>query len=149
MTKIASDKRKKLTFNLLHLKQGEQKIYQELTNTDLDIFKFNFIGPVILEVNLFKNGDTVVVSGTVKYKLSLCCVNCLENFEREFSEKIYQEYVKSAAAKSVMHSHLEEVDFVRDFYTTDFFDLTPLVRDTILLSTPVAFWCQPDCEGVK
>jgi uncharacterized metal-binding protein YceD (DUF177 family) len=149
MTKLAAGKRNKLAFNILHLKQGEQKLCVELVGADLDIAKLNFIGPINLEVNLLKNGDTVVVSGVVKYKLKLTCVNCLENFERDFSEKIYQEYIKSNTAKSAIHSHLEEVDFVREFYTSDFFDLTQLVRDTILLSVPIAFWCQPDCPGVK
>lgn len=149
MTKLVADKKSKLAFNLLHLKSGDQKLSLELAGTDLEISKLNFIGPIALDIGLFKNGDMVVISGTIKYKLELCCVSCLEKFERDFSEKIYQEYVKSNIAKSVIHSHLEDVDFVREFYTSDFFDLTPVVRDTILLSVPIAFWCRPDCAGVK
>lgn len=149
MTKLTAEKKKKLIINQLHLKSGEQKFHEEIAGPDLDITQLQFIGPVIINAELLKNGDTVVISGTVNYRLKLCCVNCLENFEREFSEKIYQEYIKSSVSKSVSASHLEEIDFVREFYNSDFFDLTPLVRDTILLSVPIAFWCQPDCPGVK
>lgn len=149
MSKATAQNKKKLVFNLLHLKQGEQKLSQELTSIDVDINNLDFIGPITLDLTLVKNGDMVMVSGAVSYKLRLTCVNCLESFERSYSEKIYQEYVKSNIAKSAVHSHLEEVDFVREFYTSDFFDLTPVVRDTILLSVPIAFWCRPDCPGVQ
>lgn len=137
----------KLLINRQKLKAGIQKLYLELNDQDLEIENLNFIGPIILDCELNKNQDTVIASGTILYKLTLCCVNCLNCFERDFKERFYQEYIKISRPIK-FNAQLEEEDFIREYYNSDFFDMKPLIRDTIILSVPIAFWCRSDCKGV-
>ncbi|MEO0074501.1 MAG: DUF177 domain-containing protein [candidate division WOR-3 bacterium] len=137
----------KLIINRQKLKTGIQKLNLELNKEDLEIENLNFIGPIILDCELNKNQDTVILSGIISYRLNLCCVNCLKNFERDFKEKIYQEYIKISRPIK-FNAQLEEEDFIREYHSTDYFDIKPLIRDTIILSVPIAFWCRTDCKGV-
>jgi uncharacterized protein len=138
----------KLHVKHINLKEGKQKFHQEVTVEDLDIAKLNFIGPIAIDAELFKNGDTVVVSGNITFRLLLSCVSCLENYEKDFSQGLYQEYVKTTKPMTVETARLEGIDFVREYFTADYLDLMPIIRDTILLAIPVAPWCREDCPGV-
>ena len=139
----------RLLINYLHLNEGRTKLFLELTGVELAIDKIKFAGPITLDAELFKSGDTIVLSGKVNFRTELSCVSCLNEHQKEFNEKIYQEYLRSVKPISVPSAHLDEIDFVREYYSTDFVDLTPLVRDTILLAVPIAPWCREDCPGVS
>ncbi|MCX8015524.1 MAG: DUF177 domain-containing protein [candidate division WOR-3 bacterium] len=138
-----------LLINRLNLKPGRQHFHQELTAEQLDIKALTIIGNIIVDLELSKNGDTITVEGLVSFKVKLNCVNCLEDFEQSFSEKVYQEYIRGSNQTIIMKGRLEDVDFMREYYSGDFFDLTGLIHDTIHLAIPIAPWCQENCPGVK
>jgi uncharacterized protein len=137
-----------LIINRIKLKDGSQKFQHKSTTEELDIKNINVLGPIIIDVDLFKNGDTIVVAGAVNFQVKLCCVNCLETYEKDFSETVYQEYVRGVKPIPLASGRLEDVDFTREYYTGDFFDLTAIVRDTVQLAIPLAPWCREDCPGV-
>jgi uncharacterized protein len=139
----------KLLINALHLKEGVTKLYLEITNAELEITALKFAGPIILDAELFKSGETIVLSGKINFRPILSCVSCLNEYQKDFSEPIYQEYVRAPKAVIVDSARLEDEDFVREYYNADFFDVTALVRDTILLAVPIAPWCREDCPGVS
>ena len=137
-----------LIINRIKPKDGGQKFQHKSTAEELDIKNINVIGLIIIDVDLFKNGDTIVVTGAVNFRVKLVCVNCLENYEKDFSGKVYQEYVRGVKPIPPTSGHLEDVDFTREYYTGDFLDLTTLIRDTVQLTIPLAPWCREDCSGV-
>ncbi len=145
---MISTVKNKLIINQINVKETEQPFYQEVTAQDLDIININFVGPIVVDLNLFKSGDTIVVSGAVKFQVLLNCANCLTNYTKNFSENIYQEFIRSIKSIISTNARLEDVDFIREYYTADFFDLAPLIHDTILLALPIAPWCREDCPGI-
>jgi len=138
-----------LLINRVKLQEGNQKFHHELTTEELDIRNIIAIGLIAIHLNLSKNDNLVIVSGLVKFRANLCCSNCLENYEKEFSEKLYQEYVHGTIPVATAHNRLEGADFNREYYTGDFFDLTSMIRDTVQLAIPLASWCRDDCPGVS
>jgi uncharacterized metal-binding protein YceD (DUF177 family) len=137
-----------LIINRVKIKEGSQKFYQEVSAEDLEIKKLLIIGPIKIDVELSKNGDMIVVAGTVNFRVKLCCVNCLESYEKDFSEKIYQEYVRGTKPVATPGGRIEDADFSREYYADAYFDMTPIIRDTVQLAIPMASWCRDDCPGV-
>ncbi|MCS7258457.1 MAG: YceD family protein [candidate division WOR-3 bacterium] len=142
-------KKSKLLINVNAVPNGVTKISKELDANDLDLGHLEFCSPIKVDLELTKNANNVRVTGTVDFCLKLICVNCLEEFERQFSEKVYQEYIRVAAKKIPFVEQLEEVDFIREYYSQDFFDLSPLIHDIIILAIPLAPWCRVDCKGIE
>jgi uncharacterized protein len=142
-------KKNKLLINVLSLPYGKSILKKELSPQDLELNHLEFCGPINVSLELFKSNKAVRVSGAVDFCLILECVNCLEKFKRQFSEKIYQEYIKIEPYRIPFSEELEETDFIREYYTTDFFDVAPLIHDIIILAIPIAPWCQENCPGVK
>lgn len=139
----------KLLINALHIKEGTTKLYLEITSADLEITALKFDGTIILDAELFKSGETVVLSGKINFHAILSCVSCLKEYQKDFSEPIYQEYIRAPKPVIVNSARLENEDFVREYYNSDFLDITSLIRDTILLAVPIAPWCKENCHGVS
>ncbi len=151
MPKTESKKRKTnkpLLINFLKLQEGNQKFQKELTSEELEIKNIVVSGLINVDLNLQKNDNLIIASGNVKFTANLCCANCLENFKKEFSEKFYQEYVQGINPNPISHSRLDGADFTREYFSGDYFDLTPIIYDTIQLAIPLAPWCREDCPGV-
>ncbi|MEO0131845.1 MAG: DUF177 domain-containing protein [candidate division WOR-3 bacterium] len=146
---MVSVKNSKLLVNVNALPDGVSKIIKELNASDLELTHLEFCGPIKVDLELTKSASNVRVKGTVNFCLKLLCVNCLEKFEKQFSEKIYQEYIHTGTKKIPFAEQLEEIDFIREYYTTDVFDLGPLIHDTVILAIPLAPWCRADCKGVE
>lgn len=138
----------KLLINSLYLKEGTTKLYLEVTGDELEITTHKFNGPIILDAELFKNGETIVLSGKINFRAILSCVSCLNEYQKDFKEPIYQEYIKTQKPITVASARLENEDFIREYYRADYFDITSLIRDTILLAIPIAPWCREDCPGI-
>jgi uncharacterized protein len=138
-----------LIINRVKIKEGSQKFYQEVSAEDLEIKKLLIIGPIKIDVELTKSGDMIILTGTVNFRVKLCCASCLENYEKDFSEKVYQEYVRGTKPALTAGGRIEDADFTREYYTGDYFDMTPIIRDSVQLAIPMAPWCRDDCPGVR
>ena len=87
-----------------------------------------FPHPVEYAVLAQVQGQALLVTGKLWTAARLRCSRCLREFERRVE-----------AAEFVVHQELAGEDFV---------DLTPQMREDILLQLPQRALCQPDCQGL-
>jgi uncharacterized protein len=80
--------------------------------------------------------DALLVTGTLVLPLDCECVRCLKKFQ--FNLKL---------AGWALHLPLAGEDKVD--IENDFVDLTPFIREDILLNFPQHPLCKPDCAGIK
>ena len=90
-----------------------------------------------LEIELLD--DALLVQGLLRLKLDCQCVRCLKDFEFELELDPWTlhlpfEPLEGEAAVSIKN---------------DCVDLTPHVREDILLGFPQHPLCRPDCDGLK
>lgn len=83
--------------------------------------------------------DSVVVSGTGNVSLTLICDRCLDNFDTSLKFKFEREYILDRKEKT-------EEDLYVDKYLN--VDLTPELRDEIILAVPTQNICKSDCDGI-
>lgn len=102
--------------------------------------------PVLVELVITRSGRRFLVRGSVKFRAKLQCAVCLEEFEREYDEKLAGEVVAEGEVPSIQGKVPGHADRVR--FEVDALDLGSLVRDTIHLAIPIAPKCRPDCRGL-
>lgn len=83
--------------------------------------------------------DSVAVSGTGNAALTLICDRCLDNFDTNVSFKFEREYILDRKEKT-------EEDLYVDKYLN--IDLTPELRDEVILAVPTQNFCKKDCGGI-
>jgi len=87
--------------------------------------------------------DGVLVTGELDVPIEGSCARCLEPFA-DTLELDVQELFAYEGSTTVETSEEDEVRRVEG----DHLDLEPLVRDTVVLSLPLAPVCRPDCRGL-
>lgn len=94
-----------------------------------------FAAPIQYRLEAEMHGDNIFVQGSLKTLLRLTCARCLRTFDHEID---LPEFV-ALAPLSGEEALPQEGDFA---------DLTPLVRDDILLALPTNPLCKPTCRGL-
>jgi uncharacterized protein len=94
----------------------------ELQTEDL-----KFTQPVSVKADLIRERDAIVVHVTAQGPMELVCRRCLKRYKQDFSNSFDLGY--SAASTKVL-------------------ELTPDIRQEIMLHYPAQFLCQENCKGL-
>ena len=129
-----------LSVNLRHLENRSLVLRGGLSADELDLDTrdemIRIKSPVLYDIEVEKLGDDLLVQGEIEVILECECVRCLKKFERTLELNPW-----------TLHLPLEGDDKVS--VDDDCADLTPFVREDILLEFPQHPLCKPDCGGLK
>jgi uncharacterized protein len=128
-----------LLVNIWHLETRSLDLKGELTAADLDIETLDEMIQVLRPLNYDlvaeKLPGSILVQGTLRITLDCRCVRCLEPFEYKLE----------------LHGplcHLELQGEERAPIVHNCVDLTPCLREDILLEFPRHPVCKPGCRGL-
>jgi len=128
-----------LVVNLRHLANHNVSLQGELPAGELDLETNDEMirvdGPVEHSLEAQLVGDSVLVRGSLWVKLACQCVRCLKPFASELN---------LADWTCLLPLKGEE----RVTVTSDCVDLTPHIREDILLAFPQHPVCEPKCRGL-
>jgi uncharacterized protein len=128
-----------LLINLRHLEEKGLHEKGELSLKELDIDPMDKIiklsHSLTYDVEVEKMDKALLVQGRLKIVLDCDCVRCLKPFA-----------YRLALNNWICHVPLEGEDAVK--IINDCVDLTPLIRDDILLAFPQHPLCEPECKGL-
>ena len=135
------------------LKEGTNTIRFEMSPEDVDIkpqhgCELTLTRDVVAELELLKQGSRVYISGRVNFRAEMACSTCAEQFRKETTEPLYVEFERGLPPTAGNVHELGEDDLIRSYYSNDELNIMPVIRDTILLSIPIAPQCRPECKGV-
>ena len=132
-----------LTVNLRHLENRNLELRGDLPLAELaldlrdDMIRATQPLHYDLEVELLD--DSLLVQGLLRLKLECQCVRCLKDFEFELELDPW-----------VLHVPLEPLEDEEAVpIKNDCVDLTPRVREDILLGFPQHPVCKPNCGGLR
>jgi len=129
-----------LLVNLRHLKKADVVLNGELPVSELDLETHDEVIHATqalrheLEVQLLD--DSLLLRGSLRITLECQCVRCLKPFEKELALDPWTCLLPLQGEESIPVSN-------------DCVDLTPYVREDILLELPRHPLCQPDCQGLE
>jgi len=128
-----------LVINLRHVEAHNIRLAGHLPVEELDIDPHDEViqvgQPLEHDLEVQKLDDGLLVQGQLHLVLDCQCVRCLKSFK-------YRLEIKDWAC----HLALEGEDCVT--VVNDCVDLTPYVREDILLEFPRHPLCNPDCRGL-
>jgi uncharacterized metal-binding protein YceD (DUF177 family) len=129
-----------LKVNLRHLEELGLHLKGELPVAELDLdIKDDLIRiekPLHYDLAVELLNDAVLVTGSLVLPLDCECARCLKRFKTDLKLTGW-----------ALHLPLEGEDKVS--VENDCVDLTPFVREDILLDFPQHPLCKPDCAGLK
>lgn len=129
-----------LVVNLRHLEESDVTLCGELPVAELDLDAHDEMIHVVqplrheLQVQLLEDG--LLIRGWLRLRLDCRCVRCLQPFQHEL-----------ALDPWACHLPLEGEECVS--VVNDCADLTPYVREDMLLEFPRHPLCRPDCRGME
>ncbi len=129
-----------LLINLRQLERGPVRLKGELTAAELELEGLDEVVRVEEPVNYYVTADkienAVLVRGQIRLKLRCECVRCLKEFVRPLELNDWA---------CLLELEGEEPAPV----VNDCADLTPYLREDILLEFPQHPLCQPECGGLS
>ena len=129
-----------LTFNLRHIENKDLELKGELPCEELELELHDEVihptGPLQYDLEAQNLEGAVLVQGRLTLPLEFDCVRCLKKFQRPL------EIVDWAC-----HLPLKGEDAVP--LDNDLVNLTPYLREDILLALPQHPLCEPECGGLK
>jgi uncharacterized metal-binding protein YceD (DUF177 family) len=128
-----------LTFNLRHLEKRSLRLTGELPASDLDLLDIDEMielsEPLEYDIVVERVGENVLLRGSLKCGLACQCVRCLTPFKQALEIDDWTCELPLSGEEKVAISN-------------DFVDLTPFLREDILLAFPQHPLCKADCEGL-
>lgn len=129
-----------INVNLRHLEERDLELKGELPAAELAFEVRDELiraeKPLRYRLSVEKLHDAVLAQGELRLTLHCECVRCLRPFEHEVAIKDW-----------AMHLPLEGEDKVSPI--NDLIDLTPYVREDMLLEFPQHPLCRSNCAGLK
>ena len=128
-----------ITINLRHLEQDDVHLDDELPAEELDLdIRDELIEanqPLKYDLEVQKLEHNLLVQGKLSLKLDCTCVRCLKKFEFVLKLDPWTAHVPLQGEEAVPVAN-------------DFVDLTPYIREDILLAFPQHPLCAAECRGL-
>lgn len=128
-----------LRINLRHLEAHDVRLNGELAVADLDLDTGDEMvraeAPLRYDLEVQQLEHSLLIQGRLSLALKCQCVRCLKPFEHRIELKEWTRHVPLAGEE-------------RAPVVNDCVDLTPLLREDILLEFPQHPICRPDCGGL-
>jgi uncharacterized protein len=128
-----------LVFNLRHLEEKSLFLQGDLSAEELDLQDVDDLiqlaGPLHYDLEVQKLNDSLLVQGSLKLALRCECARCLTPFEQRLDFDDWTRHFPLAGADAVA-------------VVNDCVDLTPYLREDILLAFPQHPLCKTDCGGL-
>ena len=132
-----------LSVNLRHLENRNLVLCGELPLAELDFAlrddMIRATQPLHYDLEVEMLDDSLLVQGLLRLTLECQCVRCLKDFEFELELDPWTLHLPIEPLEG------EEAVSIQN----DCVDLTPLMREDILLGFPQHPLCRPDCGGLK
>ena len=129
-----------LLINLRHLEHKDLAIEGELPPAELDLDNVDELirveHPLQYELQVQRLDQDLLVHGSLKLMLECECARCLKPFQRQLDFEHW-----------ACHLPLEGEEKVK--MVSDCVDLTPHIREDILLAFPQHPLCESECGGLK
>jgi len=111
------------------------------------IREYHLAGPIEVSVSFYRAGTELFFSGELRASTRATCARCAEEFDTS-NERPFRLVLLPKSAGYDDESALRADDLEFSLYDGDEIDLSPLVREQLLLALPTRPLCREDCRGL-
>jgi uncharacterized protein len=107
---------------------------------------FDFTAPLHVTLIHYRAGQELIFQGELQGPVVAHCARCLDDYVMDVERNFHCVLVPHSHLKSEVE--LEEDDLELGFYSGEEIDVTPIVREQLLLGLPTQPLCREDCRGL-
>lgn len=148
----------KLDINEIAHSIGMQYTYQVDDDESVDLAESGiiFYEPVRGTLHFSNTGHLLLVRGRLKTTIEVQCVRCLSPFasaqdfevEEQFALHPWEALGKEEDDDDEVDMEPSDQDMADDLYHDGILDLSELVRQVIIVNSPIAPLCEEECRGL-
>jgi uncharacterized protein len=128
-----------VTVNLRHLEDDNVHLKGQLEVDELDVDVRDEViqvsQPLDYDLEVQQVENALLLQGILSLRLDCQCVRCLKSFERQITLRDWNRHLPLEGEEAVS-------------VINDCVDLTPYIREDILLEFPQHPLCDPECRGL-
>jgi uncharacterized protein len=127
--------------------QGASAVSLELTAADIGLAAddMDLQGPLRVELSLYRTGEEIELRGTIRGVAAEECARCAAPVARPFDLDFFV-FVKPRSSGEREQDLDEDDDLI--YHDGRRIDLRGPLRETVLVSAPMAPLCREDCRGL-
>lgn len=105
--------------------------------------------PVKGQIKVENTGTLLLISGEVETKIKFECSRCLVDFTESVDAEIEEEFRVERVGDMMRALPLDEEDIESaKLVENNLLDIDELIRQTLLVTLPIAPLCRPECQGL-
>jgi len=131
-----------------HLSCKRNKDWIKNIFSDIKDINFTFVDDISIQIEVFRTGKNVFVSGLLNTTVELSCIKCLDDFDLPVEAEFHYNLCPSDEKELLLEKEINKADLDLFFYQGDIIDIVPLVREQILLNIPLYPLCHETCKGI-
>jgi uncharacterized protein len=110
----------------------------------------DFSFPPFLAVTLgyYRSGREIFFKGSLSGTLEACCSRCLSNYSFVLDKEFDFVLVPDPNNSGRKTEELKREDLGLSYYSTEEINLTPLIREQVMLALPTRPLCHESCRGL-
>jgi uncharacterized protein len=111
------------------------------------IHEYRLLRPVGVDLSYYRAGMELFLEGNVEVQTSADCARCAEAFTAS-SQRPFRYVLAPQVLSDEDGSDPRSEDLEFSFYEGDYVDMSPLVREQVLLALAERPLCREDCKGL-
>lgn len=138
LTEIANIVGKRIRYEI------DEEPFEELTS------EIRSVDNIRGDATFSNTGSTIVVRGHFTTVVEVDCARCLSPYRMNLDVPIAEELLLPGHAPEAAEEEFEELpeDEKEPLFENNIFDLTELLRQSILISVPIRTVCMEECKGL-
>jgi len=131
---------------------AKELVYEESTDSlnalllHGQVCDFEFPAAAEVRVDYYRAGQELFFQGHIDGSVVGHCARCLEEYTFDLGKDFFIVLVPKSDLPADVELSDDELDL--SFYDGDHIDLSPLVREQIILALPTRPLCRDDCKGL-
>lgn len=131
---------------------AKELVYEESTGTlnglllHGGVCDFEFAAPAEVRVQYYRAGQELFFQGCISGGVVGHCARCLEEYTFDIGKQFSVVLVRKQAVPEAAELNADDLDL--SFYDCGEIDLSPLVREQIILALPTRPLCRESCKGL-
>ncbi len=109
--------------------------------------EFHLTGPIAVALSHYRAGTDLFFQGRLSARTGATCARCAEEFDAA-SDAPFRFVLSPKAVGYAVEDDLKTEDLEFSLYEGEEVDLSPLIREQVLLALPTRALCREDCRGL-
>ena len=116
--------------------------------SDIDDSDFTFVDDITIQLDIAKAEENIFINCVIAVPIGLHCIRCLADFkfplEATFHYTLYPDRDRYSSPDQEINR--EDLDVL--YYQGDIIEISPVVREQLLLGIPSHPLCHTSCKGI-